>query len=222
MSIKERDELRKLIDKIEICDFEFAEHSLKGKIECEDIKESPYLTGEGVKMYRIFIPKTTVSPSQWDKAYNSDNCGSYYNYYNEYTDKVQYFYNWEIDYELDMTETEYKEYKSLLDKVDYIETEAKIMCATFSNIDKANSIKELKLFSSLSDRLYWGVPFKGWTGKIFFDTRFGPLFTERNKILNLIDNLKDFSEVDKENMVKAYKEFLHKELEELEENEKIK
>ena len=47
-----------------------------------------------------------------------------------------------------------------------------------------------------------------------------PLFTERNKILDIIDNIKVFSESDKEQMVNAYKKFLHKELKELEENQK--
>lgn len=214
-SMKEYNELGNLIDEISISDFDFTELQLKGRIICTDIKETPYLTKEGIKMHKVFVPKATVSPSQWDKEYKPDNCGFHYNYYNEYTDEVQYLYPWNIGYEIDMTDEEYNAFEALLDKTEYIETEAKIIYAEFINTKIKDDICKLKLFTDLITRLKYSL--KGWTGETFFETRFGPLFTERNKVLNIIDNLKAFSESDKHNMVEAYKEFLHKEHNELEE-----
>ena len=219
MSVKERNELRNLIDEIETDDFRFTDVSLKGKIICSDIKETPYLTVDGEKMHKVFIPKATVFPSQWDSEYSSDNCGFHYNYYNELTDEVQYLYPWDIGYELDMTDDEYNEFKASYENTDYIETEAQITYAEFTNTDLKEKICSLKLFTDLITRLNY--PLRGWTGETFFETRFGPLFTERNKILDIIDNIKVFSESDKEKMVNAYKKFLHKELKELEENRKV-
>lgn len=216
MSIKERNELRNLIDEIATKDFYFTNVSLKGKIICSDIKETPYLMVDGVKMHKIFIPKVTVSPSQWDGEYSSDNCGFHYNYYNEHTDEVQYLYPWDIGYELDMTEDEYNAFKTSYDKIEYIETEAQITYAEFTNANLKEKICDLKLFTDLITRINY--PLRGWTGETFFETRFGPLFTERNKVLDIIDNIKDFSESDEEKIIKAYKKFLHKELKELEEN----
>ena len=209
MSIKERNELRNLIDEIATKDFYFTNVSLKGKIICSDIKETPYLMVDGVKMHKIFIPKVTVSPSQWDGEYSSDNCGFHYNYYNEHTDEVQYLYPWDIGYELDMTEDEYNAFKTSFDKIEYIETEAQITYAEFTNANLKEKICDLKLFTDLITRINY--PLRGWTGETFFETRFGPLFTERNKVL-------DISESDEEKIIKAYKKFLHKELKELEEN----
>ncbi|MBR5180236.1 MAG: hypothetical protein IKW90_15780 [Lachnospiraceae bacterium] len=216
MSIKERNELRNLIDEIATKDFDFTNVSSKGKIICSDIKETPYLMVDGVKMHKIFIPKVTVSPSQWDGEYSSDNCGFHYNYYNEHTDEVQYLYPWDIGYELDMTEDEYNAFKTSFDKIEYIETEAQITYAEFTNANLKEKICDLKLFTDLITRINY--PLRGWTGETFFETRFGPLFTERNKVLDIIDNIKDFSESDEEKIIKAYKKFLHKELKELEEN----
>ena len=202
MGIKERNELRNLIDEIATKDFDFTNVSLKGKIICSDIKETPYLTVDGEKMHKVFIPKATVSPSQWDREYSSDNCGFHYNYYNEHTDEVQYLYPWDIGYELDMTEDEYNAFKTSFDKTEYIETEAQITYAEFTNANLKEKICDLKLFTDLITRINY--PLRGWTGETFFETRFGPLFTERNKVLDIIDNIKDFSESDKEKIIKAY------------------
>lgn len=211
VSVKERNKLRDMIDEIVTNDFNFTNISLKGKLICSDIKETPFLTVNGEKMHKVFIPKVTVSPSQWDVAYDLDNVCFHYNYYNEYTDEVvQSLYS--CEYELDMTNDKYNAFRTLLDKIEYIETTAQITYAQFTNNDLKENICTLKLFSRID------YPFRGWTGEKFFETRFGPLFTERNMVLDIIDNIKDFSGSDKEKMIKAYKKFLHKELKEMEEN----
>ena len=131
-----------------------------------------------------------------------------------------------------MTNDKYNAFRTLLDKIKYIETTAQITYAQFTNKDLKENICTLKLFSGFLSRIAY--PFRGWTGEKFFETRFGPLFTERNMVLDIIDNIKDFSGSDKEKMIKAnikdfsgsdkekmikaYKKFLHKELKEMEEN----
>jgi len=39
-----------------------------------------------------------------------------------------------------------------------------------------------------------------------------PIFIERNKCLDLVDDLSEYTEVDKNKLVAAYKAFLHNEL----------
>lgn len=209
MAKKDREKLKEIIDSIEGSDFDFKEVLTEGEIQCHDIKVIDYIDTDNKTRHKVTIPKITVSKSSW---YDKDEIWDMY--YDEKREVVEKLYDRKFGIDIDMNDEAHNSFKSTIKNVKYIKTEAKIMYATFSNKDKLEQIKKLSLFSSIEDRLRYG--FKGWTGETFFETRFGPLFTERNKILNLVDCLSEYKEADKEKLVNAYKAFLHKELNELE------
>ena len=211
MAKKDREKLREIINSIESSDFDFKEVLTEGEIQCHDIKVMDYIDTDNKLRHKVTIPQITVSKSSW---YDKDEIWDMY--YDEKREVVEKLYDRKLGIDIDMNDEAYNSIKSTIKNVKYIKTEAKIMYATFSNKDKLEQIKKLSLFSSIEDRLRYG--FKGWTGDIFESSRFDvPIYTERNKILNLVDCLSEYKEADKEKLVNAYKAFLHKELNELEE-----
>lgn len=210
MAIKEREALREIIDSIEVSDFTFKVAKLNGKIEQEKIKVIEYIDTNGTRMHEVSLRRVTVSEVSWYGRFDRETL-----FYDEFDDEVTAYY-YSLSYYRYMNDEKYNDFKALIENVKYIETIGNIMYATFSNNEKLNSIKELKLFTSLLDRFHWGL--KGCTGENFVSCQMeAPIFMERNKILNLIDYLSDYTEADKEKLVRAYKAFLHKKLKELEE-----
>lgn len=212
MALKDRERLREIIGSIDVCDFDFNEVKTTGEIECDEINITDYIDTENKKMHKVTIPKVSVSMYSWYGEYESNA-----KYYNEKRSLIEHCCIGR--YCFNMNDEAYIKLKSIIENVSYIETQGNVMYAVFSNNEKLNEIKRLKLFSSFVDRVYWGYPFKGWTGDVFAASRMeGPIYTERNKILNLVDCLSDYTEVDKEKLVSAYKSFLRKELKKLEED----
>ncbi|MBQ6252489.1 hypothetical protein [Ruminococcus sp.] len=210
MAKKDREKLREIIDSIEVSDFDFKEVKSEGEIGTHEIKVKDYIDTDSKRMHKVTIPKITVSISQ---LRSKDECWEQFwiKYYNEKSEEVEKYY--ERRYSFNMNEETYNSFKSTIENVEFIKTKVHILYALFSNKDKLEQIKKLKLFTSLSTRLYYGPPFKGWTGEKFAYVEMeAPIYTERHKILNLVDCLTEYKEVDKVKLVKAYKAFLHKEL----------
>lgn len=209
------EKLREIIDSIEVSDFDFKEVKTEGEIGIDEINVKDYIDTDSKRMHKVTIPKITVSIPQ---LCSKDECWEQYwiKYYNERREEVEKYYGkW---YSFNMNEETYNGFKSTIENVKFIKTKVHILYALFSNKDKLEQIKKLKLFTSLAARLYYGSPFKGWTGENFSHVEMtAPIFTERHKIPNLVDCLTEYKEVDKEKLVKAYKAFLHKELTKCEE-----
>lgn len=208
MALKDRDRFREIIDSIDVSDFDFAEIKCNGEIKAYQIKVSDFIDKDNKKKHRVIIPRVTVSEFVW----YSEAIDHYKDvlFYDEIKNMIEKYYL-SLTFSFDLSDDKYNNFKGKIENVKFIETMACIMSATFSNTEKLNSIKELKLFNSFSDRLYWGL--KGLTGEMFITSRMtAPIFIERNKCLDLVDDLSEYTEVDKNKLVAAYKAFLHNEL----------
>ncbi len=217
MAKKDREKLREIIDSIDVSDFDFKEVKTEGEISSYEIKVKDYIDTDSKRMHKVTIPKITVSIPQ---LRSKDKCWEQFwiKYYSENREEVEKYY--ERRYSFNMNEETYNGFKLTIENVEFIKTKVHILYALFSNKDKLEQVKKLKLFTSLSTRLYYGPPFKGWTGENFASVEMeAPIYTERHKILNLVDNLSEYTAADKEKLVNAYKAFLHKELTKCEEND---
>lgn len=214
MSVKDRNRLREIIENIEVQDFDFKEVKVEGEIKCKEIKITNYISTDSQNMHRVNIPKVTVSMLSWYSKYEQDA-----KYYDEKSKVIKKNYDVGCNC-FEINDETYNAFKSTIENAEYIKTKGNVMYALFSNNDKLNEIKKLKLFSSFAERVYWGYPFKGWTGDVFARSRMEvPIYTERNKILNLVDGLSDYTEADKQKLVATYKSFLQIELKKCEDQE---